>query len=483
MSPQVTVVGVVTRDRETSLVACLASYLDNCRRHTRTAEFVIADDSSRAESRAHVRAALGTLRGTDSITLRYAGLTERKRFAAVLSKESSVPREVVEFALFGHRSCTRTTGANRNSLLLDTVDSLVLSVDDDTRCRPAAAPDSREAVSFTSAYDPTEFWFFPDRQRVLEALSASEIDLLGSHERLLGRSLATIDGTADPTGRVAITLQGLAGDSGMGSPRYFLTLRGPSRARLLSSHAAYASALQSREVLRTVPQPTIAPTAFCMTTVFGFDNRRLLPPFFPVERNSDGLFGLMVHRYVNGSHVAFLPWTLLHTPEPHRSFDRDEAWTEAAGINIADILIASILSHNAGDESESDEARLTRLGRYFRDLGSLTPADFWAFVGTTQQIRTLAATTLLETHLREHAAAPVFWADDVKRMIATLRETATRGDYVVPRDLREGRDESRARVLTRELVSRYGELLEAWPALVESARRLHAKGRRVSEPV
>ena len=51
-----------------------------------------------------------------------------------------------------------------------------------------------------------------------------------------------------------------------------------------------------------------------MTTFFGFDNRLLLPPFFPVQRNADGIFGLVLQKCVDGSRVAFLPSVLLHAP-------------------------------------------------------------------------------------------------------------------------------------------------------------------------
>jgi len=481
-SPRVTVVGVVTHDREASLVACLASYLASCRRYARTPEFVVADDSARQESRARVRAALGTLEPTNGRTIRYAGLTEKKRFAEALARESSVPRDVVDFALFGDERCRLSTGANRNCLLLDTLDALVFSADDDTLCRTAVAPDLQQPVLFQRSYDPTEFWFFSDRRDALEAVPVVETDLLGRHEQFLGRTLAEIDGTEGLTGRVAITLPGLVGDSGMGSSRYFLTLSGPSRARLLESRAAYMSALRSREVLRTVPQPTIAASAFCMTTFFGFDNQKLLPPFFPVERNSDGIFGLTVHRCVKGSHVAFLPWVLCHAPEL-RAFDGNEAWTEAEGVKIADILMACILSHDTAGAHDGDAARLQRLGKYLRDLGSLTIEDFEAFVSTAQQLRNVAATTLLETRLREHGASPAFWADDVRRTIDALRQTVTRRDYLVPRDLRDGRDANSARRLAQELVLKFGALLEAWPTLVEAARRLHANDCRVSDPL
>jgi hypothetical protein len=483
MSRRLSAIGIVTRDREASLVASLQSYRDNCRRHARTPEFVIVDGSSREDSGATVRAALATLPRANGEVIRYAGLVEKRRFAAKLATESSVDRDIVDFALFGDERCRRTTGANRNALLLDTIDALVFSADDDTVCHTAAAPEMEASVVVTSEYDPTEFWFFPDRQRALEAVSPVDTAALDDHERFLGRTVADLPGTADAAGKVTITLHGLVGDSGMGAPRYFLSLDGASRDRLLASEAAYRSALHSREVLRTVSQPTVAASAFCMTPFYGFDNRRLLPPFFPVERNSDGIFGLMVHNYVADSRVAFLPSVLLHAPQEHRSFGDGAASADAAGVRIADLLIAVIQAHKLTSMEEGDDLRLARLGSFLADLASLETEDFARVAGAAQQLRTLAATALLEQRLREHAAAPGFWADDVRKTIETLRATAASADYIVPRDLCEGRDRPRALELARELIMKYGELLDAWPVLVESARRLRARDCRVSEPV
>jgi hypothetical protein len=64
-------------------------------------------------------------------------------------------------------------------------------------------------------------------------------------------------------------------DSGMASPRYYLTLTGASRDRLVASPQAYRSAFESREILRSVRQPTITAGPFCMTTFLGLDNRRV----------------------------------------------------------------------------------------------------------------------------------------------------------------------------------------------------------------
>jgi hypothetical protein len=116
-------------------------------------------------------------------------------------------------------------------------------------------------------------------------------------------------------------------------------------------------------------------------------------------------------------------------------------------------------------------------------LASLKTGDFEAFVRSAQQLRNLTFTALLEARLSEHRASPAFWADDVRKTIDLLRRTATRSDYIVPRDLEKARDLDSARRLAQELVAKFGELVQAWPTLVEATGRLRANGCRVSERV
>jgi hypothetical protein len=487
----VTAVGFVTHDRVASLVGSVESYLANGRRHARPSEFVIMDDSAGHQTGPRARPALRDLPTAAGQIIRFAGLEEKKRFATSLVRESSVPRPVVDFALFGDTRCGLLTGANRNTLLLDTVDTMVVGADDDTLARTASAPERQDPVVFSPEYEPREFWFFPDRRAALEAVPPIETDVLAAHEQFLGRTLDDVGlvtglRSAAGEGRIVITLPGLVGDSGMGAPHDLLTLAGASRARLLASQAAYRSALRSREVLRAVRQPTIAASAFCMTTFFGFDNRLLLPPFFPVARNSDGIFGLMAQRTVEGSHVAFLPWVLLHAPREPRAFKGDEAWTGPDRVRMADILIASILVYESGEAGRvagGYGAGLRRLGTYLRDLAQLKIDEFEAFVTSAQRLRNLTLAARLETRLSEYGASPAFWADDARKSIDWLRRSAAGQNYIVPRDVGETGDVDGTRRLARQLVAQFGSLLEAWPTLVEATRHLRANGCRVSEPV
>jgi hypothetical protein len=473
----------VTRSHPGSLIACLESYLENCRRHDRAPEFVVTDDSPEPDVQDGTRTALGFLKHRFGAHIRYAGRRERIHFAEALAGASAVPVDVVRFGLFGDDRCALSTGANRNSLLLDTLDGLVLSVDDDTRCQIAAAPDSGDEPVLFAGYDPTELWFFGDGASATESLPLVDIDVLRGHEALLGCAVADVGGPAQASGRVAITMHGLVGDSGMGSPRYYLSLTGPSRERLVASLDAYQSAFRSRAILRTVRRPTFSAGPFCMTTFFGLDNRLLLPPFFPVQRNADGIFGLVLHKCVEGSHVAFLPSVLLHAPAAPRVFEPDAIWTDARSVRMADIVIDCVFAHDVGGTDLSDATRFAHLGRHLQWLGSLTLPDFEAHVRSLQQYRTMAFITALESLVQTHAALPAFWSEDVKRMMAEMSKSAGSADYLVPRDLLAGREAGEARRLSQELVTRFGELLEAWPTIVAAARRLRANGCRLTDPV
>jgi hypothetical protein len=364
---------------------------------------------------------------------------------------------------------------------LDTAGSLMLAVDDDTLCRIAAAPEHEAALSFFSGYDPSELWFFPDRARATQSVSFIDVDVLGCHESLLGSAVADLGGPTETDGRVTMTLNGLVGDSGMASSRYYLTLTGASRDRLVASPQAYRSALESRDILRSARQPTITAGPFCMTTFLGLDNRLPLPPFFPVQRNSDGIFGIMLRKCVDGSHVAFLPWILLHAPEPPRVFTPDELWADTTSVRMPDIVIAAVLAHESRIEHITTATRLADLGKHLRWLASLSVRDFEARVRTLQQFRNFAFITVLETQLQTYGASPGFWADDVRRMIKLMSAVSAAGNDLVPRDLRQDHEADAARRLGQELVGRFGELLEAWPALVAAATRLRINGCPLAE--
>jgi hypothetical protein len=479
----VSAIGVVTRERPAQLLACLDSYLEHCRDHDRSPDFVVTDDSPDLATESPTCRELARLAARFGAAIRYGSRRERDDFARALAHEAAVPLDIVRFGLLGDERCALSIGANRNSWLLDTIDSLVLAVDDDTVCRVGSAGEAERTVVVVSEYDPTEFWFFADRDSALAATAAADVDLLACHEALLGKAVGDPTGDGEGASRVAITMTGLAGDSGMASPRYYFALDGASRERFVASEQAYRTALRSRQVVRTVRRPTISSGSFCMTTFFGVDNRSLVPPFFPVQRNSDGIFGLVLNRCFAGSRTGFLPWTLVHAPTDARAFAVEDVWADAESLRMSDVVIDCVLASGSDGGKGSDAMRISALGERLRQFGSLPLPEFEMLVSNLQRHRAVAFTTLLQQRLHSHGGSPPYWAADVERLIALMTKTAGTGTFTIPRDLPGDRGADETRRLVQELILRYGDLLDAWPALVEAARRLKSKEHRLTRRV
>lgn len=498
--PPIGTIGIVTCDRPGALGRGLASHAEGVRGCGREVEFLVVDDSRDPGAPRAMRALLGTLAAERAIRIRYAGRQEKARFAAALASETGVADEVVAFAMFDPEGVGMTAGANRNALLLATAGDVALSVDDDVVWRTARIPGAAPGLALDSGTTPWQWWFFPDRARLLGALAPGPPDALAAHEGLLGRDPSACLGEhaagghdlggagagllgllESGRGRVVLTMSGRAGDSGMTDP-IALDLEGPSRERLVESEVAYGMASTSREVIRGVVRPTIGDRMPCSTLALGLDNRQGLPPFFPVGRGQDVVFGLVVRACVTGACVGSLPVALLHAPPETRAFAPGDVWRLAASYRVAWLLIdclGTLVDSVVGAEAP---ARTRALGWRLCDLASLAPTEFRDHVSTARRMRGSVRIARLEAALEAFEGAPDFWAADVRRHVETLRDTLARDDVDVPDDLRAGRDPDQARARARRLVGRYGELLRAWPDLVEGARRLRARGIELGEP-
>ena len=158
-------------------------------------------------------------------------------------------------------------------------------------------------------------------------------------------------------------------------------------------------------------------------------------------------------------------------------------WADAASVRMSDIVIASIMDHQNLTGEATVATRLADLGEHLRWLGSLDYADFEARLRPQQQIRNFTFLMALHAQIHTYGPSPAYWADDVSRMIELISRASSANDHLVPRDLRQGRDAGAARMLSQELVAKYGEVLIAWPAMVAAAKRIRDNGSRLAEAV
>jgi len=495
-------VGVVTRNRTPQMKRCLESYIENCRQYGRENDFVVMDDSENAEVRKEHRQILRSLKERYGVEIRYAGQEEKRRYTDALINAIELPSDVVRFALFDVAGCGCSIGANRNALLLDTVGDLFFSADDDTVCRLTPHPEINSDIAFFSEIDPTEFWFYPDREAALQSTTTVEQDHLALHESLLGKNLGNVlkdlpesaavkmnevcphlyKGLKSGVGTVRVTFNGIVGDSAIPTPAGYLTgFQGNTRTRLTESESTYDSAFTSREVMRSVNCASIYHGTQLMGTVLGIDNRNLLPPFMPVQRNEDGVFGFLLSVCFDHSFFGYLPWAILHAAESRKYSPNYMA--HVADRILTDLIIFTLAAQPPRPGHLTGRERLMSLGTFLTEIGSLAQPEFEEFVQLQISLRLSQLLSSLEQTLKKYKGSPDFWARDLRAYIQTTQEALQRKDCIIAHDLREGRTDEEVVRLSQQLVLGFGRLLQAWPDMMIAAKDLRIRGVRLAQPV
>ena len=190
--------------------------------------------------------------------------------------------------------------------------------------------------------------------------------------------------------------------------------------------------LGRRQVLRSTANPEKVPWVCCTGMSLGVDASAAVPPFFPVGRGEDILFGGMLTACL-GARAAYCNYAMWHTPERRADLPRD--LRAIAFPDPADFVY--IVLCGSGSPSLPDFGLL---------LKSLEANPGWTdgFIGDWRE-RTADV-------FRERAAGlPEFVLQESERVQESLRAA---GPY-------------RARLGD---IGRYGDLIAAWPRLSEAAR-------------
>ncbi len=497
--PPIAAIAWVTRDRPQLLRRSVESAVANLQKYGRRVELRIYDDTADARVRADTRAMLAELGRREGHPVYYAGSEEKRAFATALqARASEVSAETIEFALFDPLGIGYTPGANTNAVLLDTGGKRIIHTDDDSVFRFASLPEAVPGLGLSSAADPTEVRFFSGAREREAAVELREADILTAHESLLGRSVADClrrhGGEADcdevspdflpllqARGRVAVTMAGACGDSGLGSPWFVLWLSGRSRELALQSEEHYRDALRSREILRLASRPTLGSSAFLMSMHVGLDNRLSLPPFLPVLRNGDGLFGQVLKACRPFGLTAFLPLAVAHLPaEPRSSVPADPG---RARTRAADLLMALLRYVIRAGASRSWEQELRSLGEQLADVAGLPAPEFQALSRQAWAESLSAHILALEQLLELHGGEPHYWAAEAEAWIQATQESVSSDGPLIPEDLERRVPSSEGAALWQRLVRLFGELLQGWPVLRQAAAELARQGRSLAAPL
>ena len=203
----------------------------------------------------------------------------------------------------------------------------------------------------------------------------------------------------------------------------------------------------------------------CMHTAF--DARNLLPPFGPAGVNEDGLWASVLGYLQRESVIAYPIQAVFHDPPEPRV--RGSGDLSRSGFLLNEVLNA-VLGLSAS-RLESGPAAYATLGRRIAALaGGRRPALRQALA---ESIARVIGTRIgiLERALDEYGDEPANWAADVGEAIASLASKLEEPSFWLPAEL-SGLEPSAAEDALADYIFRFGELLQAWPAIFEEARRI-----------
>ena len=480
-----------TRNRSEELARSVVSYRNAITDAGGTPSFCVFDDSTDAGIRKLNRDRLLQI----SPRIRYVGLEEKQRLAhEIVARGSDIDPQAVSFALFGLPGFEDTTGANHNALLLTTSGETTFSSDDDTLCEFARLEESTSELELSSAMDPTEYRFFKSWDELHSTVRFERQDILTRHAEILGSSVGefvTRSGVAgsghlearlercSPSlvhtlmrngGTVVATATGICGDCGLSDPRYLLAAQGHSREQLMKSETLYRAAASNRLLLRAAPRTTVSEGTYFQGACIALDNRLPLPPFFPVGRNSDGVFGQTIRAFFPDWYIAHLPWAVRHEPSVERHFLPGDL--TALSIRIAEIVNLLLVTFERMVDQAPSMNRLDAASQFFQDVAALSEKDLLEYLRNRYLFHASRYVEYLEAQLLIHGRKPIFWVDDVEAHLERVRALPAGSDFCVPTDLQEGRSNEEALTLTRRLVNQFGMLLESWPEILAAARSI-----------
>ena len=473
-------VAVITANRPAMLRRCLNALADHADAFGRRLRFLVIDGSRDEAGRRDSRAVAAAIDEASAHAVTYIGREAAEALQRRLAGSAHVAPAVLSGFMPGQ------IGMSRNLAVLLAAGNRLLMVDDDVICDPWARADCAGGVALGGHADLREWAFFNTREDAFAAAGPATVNLLAVHNQLLG---ATLDDVRPPpdlahacwhqidamAGRrslaVRATFAGVAGDAGMYCPTDLLFLPGAVRQTLVESRAVFDRALSSREVHRIATQTLVTHEPFCMAYCMGLAGETILPPFMPVGRNEDGVFGAMLGFADPAAAFGHLPYGILHDSGRPAAYG-DERVRSARETRVSELLHAITRSQSSSTAATTASDRLRALGRRIRELSAMVPRDFSAFVCDALLGRRCQQISRLEADLAAMPACPDYYRAAFGEYRQTFRERVTDRAFLLPVEFKSHRSIEEGFGDLQAYLGRFGELLDAWPAIWETARNL-----------
>ena len=499
---EIRTLAMVSCDRPHLAQRALRSFARNALQYGRRLTMVIYDDSQNPRNINNYRVVAADIAAEFGLEVRHAGWHQRSNFAKSLATHVGLASNTTTAALLGNGPTDLHRGANTNSAFLDLCGENFLSIDDDLTCDVGtrSAPGDG-GITFTSTPGPVKSFAYPDWASLGVDVRPENIDYIGLHESILGRSLSAVlqetgnidaaSATADCFGLdagtppyVGVTCGAFYGDSGSEIPSYLLFSPNETIRAFLGGEDYYESVVRSRLVWRGVPRFTIGHSRFIQATNLGVsafaDGARIIPPFLPWFRCSDNIFGEMLAQCRPDIRIGYLHQGIRHDPWPPRKDKRDDVWRLATKVRFYDVFSALLAVFSRSAHAGSGETWLRSFADFLRASSTLGTCELQRLLFDVLAERAARRICELEEVLRKHRDAPAWWRKDVERYLQMKTHWIDEGVLCFS-------EESLARnggpPVIFPLLSQFADVLESWPAMIKGSQDLRSMGIRPSEVV
>ncbi len=448
----------------------------------------LVDDSRDSDNRRANRKLCEAFRNEYGMPLEYFGMNEQLKVLEQMKQDLPEHQQGLEF-LLGRQAdeSIPSYGRCRNwALLLGAGGRLVL-LDDDILYQRAHAPHASADVMLTSANRSADFFSSDSDWRSLldtdrpDPCSGAFTQALGSRlpealalftqdelppealRHLSPRDYHHIHGDS----RVMITSCGSLGDPGSAGNQWLLQLDADSRQRLYASESQYHEHLQRRNLWSGRTGASFLNAFTLISQATGLDATSLLPPYFPIQRNEDLLFGEMLHYLYPDAMLLDLPWAVPHLPLTRRSWSRDQA-TRPVPYGMLSFSAAMLARNREQNLAKHAAIRMQSLATIFRTLADTPDKGLARATAEANLHRYTLQIGHLNDILAESGDAPEYWRRDIQTYMANLRQAvfspAPEGFALMNGDARTQRDTA------RKLWEDFARGLDAWSRGMEWAK-------------
>ena len=485
------VVAIITWERPQALERLLESITANCDTGNIHRLYVI-DDSRKAENISQNQALVEKFSAGINTPLQYFGQQEQQSLLGELAKQ--IPEHESTIRFLADQSRWRdhwTSGLARNLALLLSCGRRLVMMDDDTLCdvynpiRPKPtitfSDDAREASFFAREqdWDAQHQDLNPDpvnRHMQCLGLTFSEaLNVLGQNNLQaagFANSTALLTSELQTDSPILMTECGSLGCPGTGSNTWLPDMAPAALKQMLASDQTTTLALNSRLAWVGRNHPHFAPRSN-MSAMTGFDNRQLLPPYLPITRGEDRLFGNMLDFVFPSSITLDYPWAVPHLPIPQREW-RKEDRDFTPGDSFPMFFVEQVLEQKASCLATSPVDRLTALSSWFNDLAASSSEKLATIYQDTRLRTTSVQLQHLDLLLKAAESAPADWQEYLQNGIEQLNagmDLASREDFPL-KGLPATMESDELIAFWRGIWTDFATALSAWPEIRKAAAKI-----------